>query len=68
MNDDKADGSRIAHGAEALDDTGRLQAQPVVRQRFGEHDLAGSAPPSAPGGTVHPAFERGSVGMMRPRR
>ena len=41
MNDDEADGSRIAHGAEALDDAGRLEAQTMVRQRFGEHDLAG---------------------------
>ncbi len=40
MNDNEADGSRIAHGAEALDDAGGLKAQTMVRQRFGEHDLA----------------------------
>ncbi len=39
MNDNEADGSRIAHGAEALDDAGGLEAQTVVRQGFGEHDL-----------------------------
>ncbi len=39
VDDDQADRSGIAHGAEPLDDAGGLQAEPVVRQRFGEHDL-----------------------------
>ena len=40
VDGDQADGPGIAHGAEPLDDAGRLQAQACVGQRFGEHDLA----------------------------
>ncbi len=40
VDGDQADRPRVAHRAEPLDDAGRLQAKPVMRQRFGEHDLA----------------------------
>ncbi len=40
VDGDQADGAGIAHGAEPLDDAGRLQAEACVGQRFGEHDLA----------------------------
>jgi hypothetical protein len=39
MYGDQADGASLAHFAETLDHARGLQAQPVVRERLGKHDL-----------------------------
>ena len=66
VDGDQADRLRVAHFAEPLDDTRGFEAEPAMRQWFGQHQFVGLRAGLWPRGTVHSALARRSVGMMRP--